>query len=117
MYNILAPTLATKQYWEKPYRAATGTMDDKGRVYSPKEAAAQSLLGWKTVNVNVDEEYKNRMIGLQMNYMKAGADLRKLSSAPNPDEAEIKQRTQHILNIIKEMRTLGENLDKAQQKK
>lgn len=117
IYNIVAPTLATKSYWDKPYRAVTGTMDDKGRTYSPKEAAAQALLGWKTVNVNVDEEYTKRMQGLSANYRQALSDYNKLNNAAVPDQAEIEQRKKQIMDIVQEMQTIGKNLDKAQKKK
>jgi hypothetical protein len=111
--EIAAPTLLTKSYWDKPYRAATNTPDDKGRIYSGKEAAAQSLLGWKTVNVNIPEEYRNRMIGLDIAIQKASADLNKLRRSANPDQKEIKQREDQIKSIVEEIRTIQRNKAKA----
>lgn len=115
--DIVAPTLLTGQYWDKPYRAVTETPDDKGRMYSPKEAAAQSLLGWKTINVNIPEEFKKRMIELDIAKQKAMADKKRLKKSANPDVDEIKQREDQIKSIKTERRNLIEQRQKAQDKR
>jgi hypothetical protein len=110
VFGSVAPTVVSPYTVERVTNAVQGNVDSKGRQYSLKDAALQTLLGIKNVPINTDEMYKQKVGSIKREITDTQALMRQTA---RDQSLSAEQKKERLTDYAKQLKRLGDEVKKT----